>query len=289
MDSMKTIVNELRDELRTAHIIIRSALSVATFDQKMEWANMNERDDVIGEGITRANERQAAIDGDDADLLYRELTCADRIIANVKALLSEHQCELWDVAIRHAGVVSRRQTRDEVRGEVLARAANALSIAKIGLDVGDRAGDRTVVVIKPIRQLSPDDAAELRRLAESLAGQRRGMLMKSEFDMHAFLRRQRAFSEHTFGPGRRTAGVCNHIRKELAEVEAAPDDLREWVDVILLGLDGAWRTDATPEQITAAISAKLAENERRVWPDWRTSDPNRAIEHIEQATEGGQA
>lgn len=40
---MKTIVNELRDELRVAHIIIRSALSVATFDQKMEWANMNAR------------------------------------------------------------------------------------------------------------------------------------------------------------------------------------------------------------------------------------------------------
>ncbi|AOJ53894.1 dATP/dGTP pyrophosphohydrolase domain-containing protein [Burkholderia thailandensis] len=289
MGGMKTIVNELRDELRTAHIIIRSALSVATFDQKMEWANMNERDAVIGEGITRANERQAAIDGDSVDALYRELSCADRIIENAKALLSEHQCELWDVAIRHAGVVSRRQARGEVRGEVLARAANALAIARIGLDAGDCDAGRTVVVIKPIRELSSNDVAELRRLVESHAGRSSGMLMKSEFDMHALLRRQRAFSERTFGPGRRTAGVCEHILKELAEVEAAPDDLREWGDVILLGLDGAWRTDATPEQITAAISAKLAENEGRVWPDWRGSDPNRAIEHIDQAMEGGQA
>lgn len=42
------------------------------------------------------------------------------------------------------------------------------------------------------------------------------------FDFSAHLQRQREWSEGTFGPGMRTAGVCDHIRKELCEVEADP-------------------------------------------------------------------
>ncbi|NVH64822.1 DUF550 domain-containing protein [Burkholderia pseudomallei] len=289
MGGMKTIVNELRDELRVAHIIIRNALGVATFDQKIAWGNANERDDVIGEGTTRAYERQAAIDGGDADRVYSELRNADRIIANAAALLSAHQRGLWAVANRQAGAVLSHPTRDDVRAALLDRVVLAQAVAKIGIDAGDSRGDQTVVVLKFIGELSAADVATLRRVLASTSRNSSAALLPAEFDMHAFLRRQRAFSARTFGPGRLTARVCDHIRKELTEVEAAPDDLREWVDVILLGLDGAWRTDATPEQITAAISAKLAENEGRVWPDWRTSDPNRAIEHIDQATEGGQA
>ena len=93
------------------------------------------------------------------------------------------------------------------------------------------------------------------------------------------LYRQRAFSFRTFGPGTRTAGVCDHIRKELSEIEAAPADISEWVDVILLALDGAWRSGATPEQIAEAIEAKQTKNENRKWPDWRAMPPDQAIEH----------
>lgn len=100
------------------------------------------------------------------------------------------------------------------------------------------------------------------------------------FDLIAQLYRQRAFSRATFGPGERTHGVCDHIRKELGEIERAPRDISEWVDVILLAMDGAWRTGATPEQIAEAIQAKQTKNEGRDWPDWRTADPNKAIEHI---------
>src|SRR5690606_4673333 len=39
------------------------------------------------------------------------------------------------------------------------------------------------------------------------------------FDMIAHLARQREFSERAFGPGPRTKGVIDHIRKELAEIE----------------------------------------------------------------------
>lgn len=100
-----------------------------------------------------------------------------------------------------------------------------------------------------------------------------------QFDLVAHIRRQAAFSERTFGPGSRVAGVCDHIRKELLEVESEGGPLSEWVDVIILGLDGAWRSGATPEQIAAAIEAKQTKNEGRKWPDWRTVPAGKAIEH----------
>lgn len=109
------------------------------------------------------------------------------------------------------------------------------------------------------------------------------MHLPLQFDLVAHLRRQIDFSARTFGPGDRTDGVCDHIRKELIEVQddagAGLPVLSEWVDVIILALDGAWRSGATPEQIVAAIVAKQTKNEGRRWPDWRTADPGKAIEH----------
>ena len=99
------------------------------------------------------------------------------------------------------------------------------------------------------------------------------------FDLIAHLHRQAAFSLKTYGPGSRVQGVTDHIAKELKEVRDSGGDLKEWVDVIILGLDGAWRSGATPEQVVAAIEAKQTKNEGRTWPDWRTADPNKAIEH----------
>ena len=96
----------------------------------------------------------------------------------------------------------------------------------------------------------------------------------------AHIERQRAWSLATFGPGPRTAGVLDHIRKELAEIAAAPDDLSEWVDVIILALDGAWRAGHEPQQIIDAVVAKQTKNEAREWPDWRTAAPDKAIEHV---------
>lgn len=95
----------------------------------------------------------------------------------------------------------------------------------------------------------------------------------------AHLERQRAWSRETFGPDKRTLGVLDHIRKELAEIEADPDDLGEWVDVIILAFDGAWRHGWEPQQIIDAIQTKQATNETRVWPDWRTMSADEAIEH----------
>lgn len=102
---------------------------------------------------------------------------------------------------------------------------------------------------------------------------------ETRFDLVAHLQRQAAFSARTFGPGRRVEGVTDHIAKELVEVRDSGGALAEWVDVIILALDGAWRSGASPQEIIDAIVAKQSKNEARTWPDWRTADPNRAIEH----------
>jgi len=94
-----------------------------------------------------------------------------------------------------------------------------------------------------------------------------------------YIRRQIEWSSRTFGPGPRTAGLLAHIRSELTEIEDDPADVTEWIDVIILAIDGAWRAGHSPEAIVAALHAKQAKNEARKWPDWRTGDPNEPIEH----------
>lgn len=109
-------------------------------------------------------------------------------------------------------------------------------------------------------------------------------------DLAAHLTRQMVWSRATFGPGARTNGVLDHITKEIAEVRAGNGDSAEWVDLVILSLDGLTRqlwaaSDyKKPAQEIAAtavnmIVGKQSRNEVRNWPDWRTADPNKAIEH----------
>lgn len=99
----------------------------------------------------------------------------------------------------------------------------------------------------------------------------------------AHLDRQREWSERTFGPGARVGGIVKHIRKELDEITANPTDVEEWIDVVILALDGAWRAGGEPQQIIDTLIAKQAKNEARTWPDWRTLTENDAIEHEREA------
>jgi hypothetical protein len=110
-------------------------------------------------------------------------------------------------------------------------------------------------------------------------------------DLKQHLIRQMAFSHATFGPGERTAGVIDHIRKELIEVEEANGESSEWVDVVILALDGLTRRLAycngkrrDPHEVAELacrmIESKQTRNEARDWPDWRTADKDKAIEHI---------
>lgn len=100
------------------------------------------------------------------------------------------------------------------------------------------------------------------------------------YDLVEHIEQQHDFSLRTFGPGKRTKGLIDHIQKELVEIESDPDDLMEWIDVILLGIDGAWRAGHEPQQIAQALHDKLERNKARDWPDWRTTDADKAIEHV---------
>jgi hypothetical protein len=111
-------------------------------------------------------------------------------------------------------------------------------------------------------------------------------------DLEAHIRRQMAFSRATFGPGERRKGVIDHIRKELDEIEAGDGDPKEWVDVVILALDGLWRSlhfgknvswPNVPGTADYLIIGKQSRNEQREWPDWRTADPEKAIEHVRGA------
>lgn len=147
-------------------------------------------------------------------------------------------------------------------------AADLRHLADTSAPISDEERLQAVGEITALRQ-------KLREAAQALED----LLAATPFDLVAHLKRQMTFSAHTFGPGLRTKGVADHIRKELIEVEAAPHDVNEWIDIVILGLDGAWRTGATAEQIVASLVCKQDKNEGRTWPDWRTADPDKAIEH----------
>lgn len=113
----------------------------------------------------------------------------------------------------------------------------------------------------------------------------------SDIKFKDHLTRQIAFSRATFGPGERREGVIDHIRKELVEVENSGGAADEWVDVVILALDGLTRrlmSVGSMRNITAHEAAEIAVNmivgkqscnELRNWPDWRTAPANKAIEH----------
>lgn len=93
-----------------------------------------------------------------------------------------------------------------------------------------------------------------------------------------YLRSQIAWSGDVFGKGKRTEGILKHIEKEIVEVREAPLDIEEWVDIVILALDGAWRAGYTPEQIVEAMTLKQLKNFCREWnvPD----SENEVVEHI---------
>lgn len=110
-------------------------------------------------------------------------------------------------------------------------------------------------------------------------------------NLEQHLLRQMAFSRATFGPGTRMNGVIDHIRKELVEIEESGGSAEEWVDVVILAMDGLTRQllfcredgVAPPDRVAsvacAMIVGKQSRNEARVWPDWRQASPDKAIEH----------
>lgn len=97
-------------------------------------------------------------------------------------------------------------------------------------------------------------------------------------ELAAYLTAQRQWSLLTFGEGKRTIGICKHIRKELIEIEADPDDLIEHVDVIMLAMDLFWRAGGDPENLLDMLKQKQNINFARTWPEPKPDDE--PTEHI---------
>jgi len=99
----------------------------------------------------------------------------------------------------------------------------------------------------------------------------------------------------TFGGHFKWKGVLDHIEKEILEIRENPDDLEEWIDLMFLSFGGACdvvkhhQPKATPEEVVAVVysayKSKLRKNINRKWPDWRTVEPDKAIEHIKETVE----
>jgi hypothetical protein len=139
--------------------------------------------------------------------------------------------------------------------------------------------DQAVVLLKEVERVTATLGAMI-ALAEVAGRLVLEPVKATEYvDLVAHIRRQREFSLRTFGPEARTLGIVAHIRRELEEILAAPADLTEWVDVVTLGIDGAWRAGHEPEAIAKALLAKQITNEARDWPDWRVSSPDEPLEH----------
>lgn len=82
----------------------------------------------------------------------------------------------------------------------------------------------------------------------------------------SYISNQIEWSRMTFGGGKRTIGITEHIKKEIEEVKEDTDRFEEWIDIVILALDGAWRAGATAGQIVGRLEEKQAINIRRVWP-----------------------
>jgi len=70
-----------------------------------------------------------------------------------------------------------------------------------------------------------------------------------------------------------------HIVQEVEEVLSSRGELEEWIDIIILALDGAWRSGNSPQSIVDALELKQEKNFRRSWPDKETLGQNEPSNH----------
>ena len=99
-------------------------------------------------------------------------------------------------------------------------------------------------------------------------------------NLEDYLKRQKDWFLKVFGPGTRDEGLTKHISKELDEIRKAPGDVEEWVDIIILGFEGALRNAGSVDEVVDCLRMKQNKNLNRTWPDWRKADLNKPVEHL---------
>lgn len=98
--------------------------------------------------------------------------------------------------------------------------------------------------------------------------------------------RHAAWSRKTFGADdvRGPEGPLKHLRKEVEEALAQPQDKHEYADLLLLVMDSARRAGLTSRGLVLAGFEKLAINEQRTWP--ALTDVNEPVFHERDASDG---
>ncbi len=92
-----------------------------------------------------------------------------------------------------------------------------------------------------------------------------------------YVDRQKEWSLRTFGEGKRTEGIVQHIKHEIDEIQSARNDvdkLEECIDIIILTMDMAWRLGFSPMAIEHTLEAKQYKNFTRQWPPKEVSEAN---------------
>ena len=101
-----------------------------------------------------------------------------------------------------------------------------------------------------------------------------------------YLKKQQTWFLETFGPGNRDDGLIAHIDDEFQEIRDSPGDIEEWIDIVILGFEGALRNAKGNdlERVLAVVDCLRMNQEKniaRVWPDWKTADLEKPIMHIQ--------
>jgi hypothetical protein len=136
--------------------------------------------------------------------------------------------------------------------------------------------------LQEFNKLSPaEKEAALAMQRESFArnyrpGDRQAICEAPQDDLASYVKDHRAWSEQTF-IGTTAVGITKHIEKECIEVRAKPDDLEEWIDMIILSIDGYWRHGGVPEELLPRLRAKQRKNMSRKWVS--TGNPDEPVEH----------
>ena len=124
-----------------------------------------------------------------------------------------------------------------------------------------------------------------------------GPYTASAVDMLDFFERQRDWSYETFGPTsfKGPCGPLDHLRKEAEEAYREAHKAthlepgwslekvkEEIIDCLFLVFDAAHRAGMSYADISRVAMEKLRKNKARTWPDWRGTDPDRAVEHVRE-------
>lgn len=93
-----------------------------------------------------------------------------------------------------------------------------------------------------------------------------------------YVEAHKIWSERTFGDGSRHMGITKHLEKEIVEIRENPTDLMEWIDVMILAIDGYWRAGGEPHDLLPMLCAKQKRNFNRQWP--ATTSQDEPVEHV---------